>query len=305
MFRWLVLAWFAVVANQACRQVSHQPAQHRAQTAAAAAGTKSKTAVTSSPAEHVEPPSALPKVQHSDASPSLRPPATSPIATTAPTAAPSRYAVKWWDGLELPSLADALARYSRREPDLFGELELAGSRARPVSCVEWSELHSKGFEPVNTVEGQRDDGAKIRCITLTLLQRAKPATQSYVRDLPWNRKLLTLIPAAVATALSQDAERAVNAATTEGKTLAQFDPKARPKPAREDSALEIIESNRQTMIVIHAEAWGDFNDDGTDDLLVSVVNGATRGTLAYVRLMTLTRFGQTETLQIVDLDLPK
>ena len=121
-----------------------------------------------------------------------------------------------------------------------------------------------------------------------------------MRDLPWNRKLLALIPAAVATALSQDDERAVNAATTDGKTLAQFDPMARSKPASEESTLEIIDGDRQTLRVIHAEAWGDFNDDGTDGLLVSVVNGATRGTLAYVRLMTLTRFSQTEPLRVIE-----
>jgi hypothetical protein len=271
MFRPLLLASLAVVANQSCRQ------------------------------EHVEPLPTLQQVRQAEASPS-QPPASSPIVTTAPTSAnPSRYPVKWWDGLELPSLADAPARYSRREPDSFGELELAGSRARPASCVEWRGLHSKGFEAVNTVEGQSDDGAEIRCVTLALLQSAKPATQSYVRELPWNRKLLRLIPAAVATAISQDDERAVNAATADAKTLAQFDPKARPKPGREESTLEITEGDRQTMIVIHAEAWGDFNDDGTDDLLVSVVNGATRGTLAYVRLMTLTRFNQTEPLRVIDL----
>jgi hypothetical protein len=297
--RWLLVVSLAVVANQACRQASQPSAQPGSHTENAAGTRKYKDAVTSPQAEHVEPPSTLHKAQQAEASPSTTPPATS-LPTTPPTSAdPDRYLVKWWDGLELPSLADAPARYSRLEPDSFGELELAGERARPASCVEWSELHSKGFGPINTVEGQADDGAKIRCGTLKLLQSAKPATQSYVRDVPWNRKLLSLLPAAVATSLSQDDERAVHAATTGGKTFAQFDSKARPKPGSEAATLEIIEGDRQTMIVIHAEAWGDFNDDGTDDVLVSVVNGATQGTLAYVRLMTLTRFSQTESLSAI------
>lgn len=43
------------------------------------------------------------------------------------------------------------------------------------------------------------------------------------------------------------------------------------------------------MILVHAEAWGDLNDDGVDDIALSVVNGATRGTYNYVRLLTLSR----------------
>jgi hypothetical protein len=32
------------------------------------------------------------------------------------------------------------------------------------------------------------------------------------------------------------------------------------------------------MIVLHAEAWSDFDGDGHNDIVMSVIDGATRGT---------------------------
>jgi|GEM_PF-3511945 hypothetical protein len=226
-------------------------------------------------------------------------PTTQP--TAGPTAAPEQkeipnaaadvaaYPVRWWSGLELKDLADAGKVYAATQTDAFGDLQRGDTTKRPRDCVEWTQLHADGYEPTSTVEAQTDSGSKLRCMTLLLLQRAQHAKVSYVRDLAWDRSLLSLLPAAVATAFNKEQENALKAATSKGLTLAQFDRKATVKPSREEHTVEIVEGDGQTMIVVHAEAWGDLNNDGVDDIALSVVNGATQGTYSYVRLLTLSR----------------
>lgn len=226
---------------------------------------------------------------------------TLPGAVSPPTAATQKdqnssaasdvaaYPVRWWSGLELKTLAEASKLYTATQAGAFGDLQRGDVTKRPNDCVEWTKLHADGYEPTTTVEAQADSGAKLRCMTLLLLQRAQPAKASYVRDLAWDRSLLSVLPAAVATAFNKEREQAVTEATSKGLTLAQFDGKAKVKPSQEEQTLEITEGGGQTMILVHAEAWGDLNDDGVDDIALSVVNGATQGTYSYVRLLTLSR----------------
>jgi hypothetical protein len=197
--------------------------------------------------------------------------------------------VRWWSGLELKTLEDAGKLYTTAQADSFGDLQRGESTKRPSDCVEWTRLHVDGYEPTSTVEAQADNGATLRCMTLLLLQRAQPAKVSFVRDLAWDQSLLQVLPAAVATAFNEKREQEVSEATSKGQSLAQFDRKAKVNPSPEEHTAEIIEGDGQKMIVVHAEAWGDFNGDGVDDVALSVVNGATKGTYSYVRLLTLSR----------------
>jgi hypothetical protein len=197
-------------------------------------------------------------------------------------------------------LEDAGKFYAATQTDTFGDLQRGETTKRPSDCVEWTQLHADGYEPTSTVEAQADSGSKLRCMTLLLLQRAQPAKVSYVRDLAWDRSLLSVLPASVATAFNKERENAVRAATSKGLTLAQFDRKAGIKPSQEEHTVEIVEGDGHTMIVVHAEAWGDLNDDGVDDIALSVVNGATQGTYNYVRLLTLSRSSPGSMLTLVE-----
>jgi hypothetical protein len=226
-------------------------------------------------------------------------PRTPPESSERPTAAESeQYPVQWWEGLQLKSLNDAASLYASGDGQDFGELKLDGERARPTNCTQWAELHSKRYEPVNTPEEQADNGAKLRCLTLALLQRAHAARTSHIRSLAWDSSMLRVLPATVATALNQDSVRAREKATGAGKSLSEFATNARAKPSAEERTLEINEGD--TLIVLHAEAWGDFNGDGLDDVAISVVNGAVRGTYAAVRLLVLTRLSADGLLKVVE-----
>ena len=211
------------------------------------------------------------------------------------------YPVKWSSAsaLALNAASEAQARYLLEEPDLFGELEGDGTKVRPTNCAQWAELHAKKYVPASGLEETPDSGAKLRCSTLKLIETAKPAERSYVRDLSWDRNMLSILPVSIATAVHEDDESAIAAASAAGKSIKQFDPKAQIKPSTDKETLEIIEGDKQTMIVLYPMAWGDFNGDGTDDMAMTVVNGATHGTLAYSRLLTVTRKSRSETLQVI------
>ena len=230
--------------------------------------------------------------------------AANPRLTPAPAAeatqvASSRFAVTWARTMELSALKDVQRQLTAEDPGQFGELEHEGEVSRPANCMQWSSLHAKGFEAVSEVEAQPDRGALIRCGTLSLLQKAQPAQTSHIRDMPWDTRLLALLPSGIATAPSAEARQRLQAATNAGRTFAQYDPQAVAKPGGEPHSLEIREGGGLTMIILHAEAWGDFDGDGRDDVVVSVINGATRGTSSTARLLTLTRSSATEPLRIV------
>ncbi len=228
------------------------------------------------------------------ASPSM--PLDSSARPTGAESAP--YPVQWWEGLQLKSLHDAAALYASGDGQDFGELKLNDERVRPANCTQWAELHARSYEPVNTPEEQADNGAKLRCLTLAVLQRAHTARTSHIRLLAWDTSMLIVLPATVATALNQESVRARDQATAAGKSLSEYAPNARAKPSSEERTLEINEG--ETLIVLHAEAWGDFNGDGIDDVALSVVNGPVRGTYAAVRLFVLTRLSADGLLKVVE-----
>jgi hypothetical protein len=236
--------------------------------------------------------------------PSVDTPAQTAVA--APSAVPAAQAapgipVKWWSGLELRSLAEAKHVYGDDAADSFGPLKRGGTTRQPRNCVEWTQLSAEGYEPVDGLAAQTDDGAKLRCMTLLLLQRAQPSKTSYVRELAWDATLLPLLPAAVATAFNEQRKRAVERATARQESLAKLDPRAHAGRKQEDT-LEVIEGGGQTMILLHAEAWGDLDADGIEDLVLSVTNGATQGTYSYARLLVLTRSSASEPLRLISVE---
>lgn len=224
-----------------------------------------------------------------------------PPSTAEPIAANTgSHPVYWAKELRLVSLNLVLARYTADEPAAFGDLHLLDLRSRPANCAQWARMHLDGYKAVEPRELDADIAAKLRCETLKMLSRSRPATNGFVRTLAWDRSLLNLLPAAVATAHDENAALAIERASALQKTLRQHDPRARARLVREPDTLQVLEGNRRTMIWLHALAWGDFNRDGLDDIVIAVTNGTVGGGFAYARLMTFTRTAVAEPLQLID-----
>ena len=216
--------------------------------------------------------------------------------------APSGYPVKWSDQLGLAALVDIEKQLRNVDATAFGELELGGKRILPRSCVEWSRLHAAGYAPSTAVEVQPDGGARRRCETLTLLSQAKPARQSFTRKLIFDKSILAILPADLATRGSPDHDRDIALATENKRSLADFDPKAKVKRSVLPGVLEITEGGRQSSIAVEPMAWADFDGDGTDDVVVSVVNSMAHGSISNTRVIALTRSSNGEVLRLLALD---
>jgi hypothetical protein len=153
---------------------------------------------------------------------------------------------------------------------------------------------------MTTIEMQGDDAARVRCGTLSLLTTAKPATSSHVRDVSFtSAALLSLLPAEVATAVSDDEHQRRTEATARGATLDAYDPRARISESS-DLSVQILEGDGSSVILLRRQALGDFDGDGLEDLVLSVVNAMTEGTLSTARLLVLTRKQPTGPLQWIN-----
>jgi hypothetical protein len=218
--------------------------------------------------------------------------------------APETYPVRWSPVVELHALSEVDGLLDRPDTEGFGELEHEGKTRVPRTCRERSALVSQGYAPINALEAQPDDHAMIRCGTLLLLKRARPSGSSFVRDVRFDASALSVLPAALATALSAEEIARVEEATRQGKSLGAFDARARAEPRRSApsvaSELKIREGGGQSVIVVQPRAWGDVDGDGIEDVVLSVINFMTQGTYAGARLVVLTRSRSDAVLRSIE-----
>jgi hypothetical protein len=224
-------------------------------------------------------------------------------SATAESAAekPLPYPVRWSEDLKLASLADVEASLAKNDALGFGELKLADQRVLPTNCKQWAELRHAGYEPTTSLEVQADGGALFQCEVLRLLKHVRPARVSFVRELPkGGRELLGTLPALVATAESPEQGERLAPLVKQRAALAAFDPRARIVKSVAPDVTRIAEGDGQSIVDIQPKAWGDFNDDGVDDVVLAVRNSMTKGSLSTARVMLVTRSTATEVLRVID-----
>jgi len=249
------------------------------------------------PGPTAAPPAAAPPAA---ASPAARSPAAASPVVAPPTEA-LPYPVKWSNDLNLTSLADVPAALTRQDPTGFGELVLGAKQVLPTHCKQWAELHQAGYEPSTELEVQADGGAAFQCDVLRLLERARPARLSFVRELPKKGPdLLRILPAVFATAESPERAKRLAPLTQQGASLAAFDPKAKTIASPVPEVTRVSESQGQSLVDIQPKAWGDFNGDGVDDVLMAVRNSMTEGSISTARVLLLTRAAPTEVLRVLE-----
>lgn len=219
------------------------------------------------------------------------------VAADAKRRDPAAYPVGWSQELELATLDDVDVRWKRRDEVPCCDLQRGEQTVAPTSCEQWADLRMQGYEPATTLEETGDGAALIRCGTLHLLRKAQPATRSFVRELAFDGTLLPLLPAEFATAMSRTEVQAVAAASAAGKSLLAMNPRARAKWIDDLQCLEIDEGQGDS-ILLHKEAWGDFDGDGVDDLVVGVRN-LTSGSASQSRLLVLTRLAPDAPMHVI------
>lgn len=225
-----------------------------------------------------------------------------PDGSAIPAPAKSEAALDlWWSpDLELPALAEASAALERSDPVGLCELVKGDDTQLVRTCRQWFSLHAAGYDPMTTLEMQADGGARVRCGTLSLLERAKPAQSSHVRELSFaDPAILAALPAELATAVSDDEYRRLTAATSRGENLAEYDTRARVIDESHDT-LRVLEGDGASVILLSKQALGDFDGDTVEDLALAVVNAMTQGTLSSTQLLVFTRKTDDARLERID-----
>jgi hypothetical protein len=114
-----------------------------------------------------------------------------------------------------------------------------------------------------------------------------------------DERALAVLPADVASAWSRDEEQAVAAASKVGKSLAAFNPAARGAINQRTRTFDITEIKGQPIsIMLAIQAWGDFDGDGDDDVVISVIN-LSGGSAQQFRLLVLTRSAAGAVLRVI------
>jgi hypothetical protein len=179
-----------------------------------------------------------------------------------------------------------------------GELVKKEKFAHPDNCRRWRGLRNKGYAPKSALGKQIDAGALVRCGALEFLAKARSSRRSHVRNLLAGAGPGAL-PAIVASAASPLAEQARDRAVARGASLAEFLPSARTIPSELPGRLSIAEPSSESSVILNAEAWGDVNGDGIEDLVLSVLNTADDATYYGMRLVQVTRLSPSSPLAVL------
>ena len=125
------------------------------------------------------------------------------------------------------------------------------------------------------------------------LKKAKPAKTSYIDNFDLTEDPLRYLPPSIGITLSGDEARSVEEAIRKGQTWQEYDPTA-SVTIKDKNNIEIkYEGGGFTFITL--QAWGDFNQDGIEDILLFLLQD-TGGSLTYSEHAILTRLEENEPL---------
>lgn len=229
-----------------------------------------------------------------------RPPAEPPVAPPSPGSPVELLAVRWTKAIELRALSEVDAAIADESQEI-GQLPSERGRTTIQSCLEALRLHAAGFRAERSDDADPYAG---RCRPLSLLKSARPSRRSFVADIRRvDAATVRALPAAFYTAFSDEEVERQARAGRQGRSWRALAPRLR---IERDAALpdfegRILEGDGGEALV-KLMAWGDFDGDGTEDLMVHLVNGAVGGTAWYERLFVLTRTRPRAVLTVLSVE---
>lgn len=131
---------------------------------------------------------------------------------------------------------------------------------------------------------------------IPFLEVAVPATNSYLRHLRPGRGLVRLLPLALAPLLSEESN-AVGQAIRLHQSWLQFYPATRITKLTDTEMALKMGRYRMTVTIL---AYGDFNRDGLDDLLICYHQDVTDGSFSYAGVAVLTRTTPDGALSLIE-----
>lgn len=213
-----------------------------------------------------------------------QPPAakTYPVRCTAETG--------WPTNLTMEQLKDVpVAELSHPENGIDGVAMSKGGGTNYVVARTWREFTrftDWGYEPADNADLQLSGWLIKAGGFIPFLEKAQPSRTSFVHNLKMDRALLAILPIDLGPQVSGEEIEAAQKAMGERKSWRDFYPQTKiRKHTRTMIQLEVD----GWMIYIRVLAYGDFDHDGCEDMLVSVTHEAIHGTWLTTSSIILTR----------------
>jgi hypothetical protein len=133
------------------------------------------------------------------------------------------------------------------------------------------------------------------CQALRGLQAARPASRELLQGFALDERFLSKVPPALGPAPNPADKDRRDAATVAGRTWAATDPDATISASDPWSAQV---KGKDWTTEIKVLGYGDFDGDGTDDVLVETLSSGSKGSWREVRLRLLTSAPGAKILRI-------
>jgi hypothetical protein len=176
-----------------------------------------------------------------------------------------------------------------------------GSGTNLVTARTWREFcrfSDAGYEPADNANLVMSGWFVKERGCIPFLERARPSAISYVHELPLNRQLLKELPIDLGPLISDQQIEEAREATEGGKFWVDFFPAMKIKKCMK--TMMELEGGGDS-VRMRVMAYGDYNHDGYEDVLLYVAYEATEGTLGFARTVVLSRTGPHQPLREVRL----
>jgi hypothetical protein len=161
-------------------------------------------------------------------------------------------------------------------------------------CKQYLAAIEEKYAPVSTFDITQESFFKDRCTPLRFLQIARPSRTSHVGAIRLDKDPLAVLPASMNIEMEGPSDEQ-KAAIAKGQPLGAYSPAL--KVTRKDAtSVVFVDPEAHVESRVDIIAWGDFDHDGLEDLLLFQSTHSLEGSFRAYTLVVVTRKGANEPL---------
>ena len=171
------------------------------------------------------------------------------------------------------------------------------------TCADYARAMKNGWRNnANTFEMTMAASFKDQCDVPLLVLAAKPSRVSYVQNFKLDEAALDLLPPTLSFTPVGELEEAADAAERQGLSWKKFKPGL--KLLKKGANWMVVEEPGESRIELEIKAFGDFNGDGSEDVLLFKSTNVIEGTFSSYYPVMLTRIAANGPLKASEVEDP-